>query len=72
MNAKDETESAYPYTSGGGRTFACKSEAASGVVGTKSDDYVMVTGTKAAMKSAINKNPVSVAIKADTSYFQTY
>jgi cathepsin L len=72
-NAGEETEANYPYTSGRGVSGSCKYNSASTPkVNTSSPSYVQVSGTTAAITSALNIKPVSVAIQADTAVFQTY
>jgi len=77
-------DSAYPYTSGNfGITGKCKNitggvvmtEAPAGPncdFSTSAGDYVMVSGDPTSMQSAVATKPNSVAIQADTSYFQSY
>jgi len=62
-------ESAYPYTSGSGLTGKCH--------GPKRTAEAKVTGYKdvsseSDLVAAVNKGPVSVAIEADKSIFQSY
>jgi len=64
------TEEAYPYTSGTGTTGTCK---------TTCTPAVKITGFKdvpqkdeSALLTAVNQQPVSVAIEADKSVFQLY
>ena len=65
-----ETEAAYPYTAKTG-LFACKYDKTKGQVGATT--YVDVPkGNPDAMKAALNKGPVSVAIEADKAAFQQY
>jgi len=67
------TEDSYPYTSGHGVTGSCNK-------GMEQGGAVSVTGFKdvspdksgAALKAAIAKQPVSVAIEADKIAFQGY
>ena len=64
------SESAYPYTSGGGVTGACKPQwTPVAKVGSYAD---VPAGDEAALQAAIAKGPVSVAIEADKSAFQLY
>jgi len=68
-------DSAYPYTSGNfGITGKCKNPGGGIVstIGPSPNDYVMVTGDPTDMQSAVAIKPNSVAIQADTSYFQSY
>jgi C1A family cysteine protease len=63
-----ETEANYPYTSGAGKVAACSYVASKGVVGAKT--YADVTiDNPTQLKAALAKNPVSVAIEADTTVF---
>jgi C1A family cysteine protease len=66
------TESDYPYTSGTTGTWeSCAYDASEGVTNVSS--YAAVTPSDLdAMYAAIAQQPVSVAIEADTTYFQTY
>jgi len=65
-------EGAYPYTSGGGTTGTCNTQK-------KSQPVVTITGyndvpakDEDALKAAVSKQPVSVAIEADKNAFQFY
>jgi len=63
-----DTESSYPYTA---RDGTCKFNAAN--IGTKISSYKDVPrGSESGLTSAINSNPVSVAIDAAHSSFQLY
>merc|ERR1711959_843593 len=62
------TENDYPYTSGSGKTGTCQKNCNPAVTLTGFQD---VPG-ESALKAAIAKNPVSVAIEADKSAFQLY
>merc|ERR1711881_341392 len=66
------TESAYPYTSGRGRTGTCdKSKEAGGSV--RCTGYSNVSRNNPnQLKAAIAKTVVSVAIEADKTVFQHY
>merc|ERR1712054_131035 len=71
-NGGISTEEEYPYTSGGGTSGSCKHKK------TK-DKAVQITGyhevpasSLSAMKKAVSKQPISVAIEADQSAFQLY
>merc|ERR1719326_1609297 len=67
------TEDAYPYTSGHGVTGTCdKDMEAGGNVSVKSFHDVSADKTGAALKAAVAKQPVSVAIEADKMAFQGY
>jgi cathepsin L len=68
------TESSYPYTA---RDGTCKSSGTTaipkgGVTGYKSVGSLFSKATVASLESAIDKNPVSIAIEADQSSFQHY
>ena len=73
MTYAQEMETTYPYTSGNlGITGKCK-YAAGGLVTTVSPtDYVEVAADPTSIQSAVAIKPNSVAIEADTSYFQSY
>lgn len=64
-----ETESDYPYVA---VTGTCTYNASLGVVNTKSTDYTDVNADSSSIKSALAIKPNSVAIEADTYYFQSY
>lgn len=70
----EELESNYGYKAVRGSCAYTASKALVETAGTAADtgDYVRVEGTIAAIKAAIAQQPVSVAIQADTSVFQTY
>merc|ERR1719183_1509343 len=66
------TETAYPYTSGKGKTGKCdKSKATGGAVKVSGFKDVPAKSIPA-MKAALMKQPVSVAIEADKMAFQGY
>merc|ERR1712147_459711 len=66
-------ESAYPYTSGTGTTGHCNSAMeAGGEVTVSSYNDVPPDRSGAALKAAVAKQPVSVAIEADRMAFQGY
>ena len=67
-----ELNSDYPYTSGTGVSGKCTYNAALGKVSTASTAFVAVSGDPASMQSAVAIKPNSVAIEADTAYFQSY
>jgi C1A family cysteine protease len=71
-----ETEADYPYSSGSmnfGITGSCTAQANLGVVMTDSPtDYVRVGTTVADIKSAINRQPSSIAVDASQNVFQYY
>ena len=73
MYAEDHplmTEAEYPYTSGTGKSGACKYESSEGVGKVKSFKEVSKSSTQ--LKAAVAKGPVSVAIEADKTVFQHY
>jgi KDEL-tailed cysteine endopeptidase len=61
--------SAYPYTSGDGKSGSCKS---CSPVAKISSCYEVKPNDQVSLKAAVGKQPVSVAIEADTRYFQSY
>ena len=62
------TESSYPYTA---RTGTCHYSSSN--TGVKSTGHKSVSqNSVSSMKIAVQKQPVSVSIEADTSYFQSY
>merc|ERR1712139_61911 len=68
------TEGSYPYTA---RDGTCKSSGTTaipqgGVTGYKGVGSLFSKATVASLESAIDKNPVSIAIEADQSSFQHY
>merc|ERR1719311_2003119 len=68
------TEQSYPYTA---RDGTCKSSGSTaipqgGVTGYKSVGSLFSKATVAKLESAIELNPVSIAIEADQSSFQHY
>jgi C1A family cysteine protease len=64
------SESAYPYTSGGGVTGTCKKGCSTVMTITGHTD--VPSRNEAALKQAVSQQPVSVAIEADKSAFQLY
>jgi C1A family cysteine protease len=68
------TESSYPYTAKGGLLSSCKSSGCS--VGLKSGSVTGVKnlnrGSDADLKSALQQQPISIAIEADQNIFQHY
>jgi len=75
MTNAQETEAAYPYSNASysyGITGACKANTSLGVAKTASPDYVVVGSQNTEMMSAINITPVSVAIDASSTVFQSY
>jgi len=63
------TEDSYPYTASAG---SCKSSFTTGLKKGSVTGYKDVSGGASGLKSALNSNPVSVAIEADQSVFQQY
>jgi len=64
------TESAYPYTSGGGSRGRCQKSCAPQVTVTGFTD--VPSGDENALKAAVAQGVVSVAIEADQMVFQSY
>ena len=65
------TETDYPYTSGNGGWSTCEYNSSKGVTNVRS--YAAVkTNDPDELKAALNNQPVSVAIEADTLVFQFY
>lgn len=64
------SEQDYPYTSGGGVTGQCQKGCSPVVAITGHTDVPQ--GDENALKAAVSKQPVSVAIEADRSAFQLY
>jgi C1A family cysteine protease len=67
-----ETEAEYPYTGKHGFFAKCKYDSSKGVGKVKGYQDVKADTTGANLKAALMKGPVSVAIEADKSVFQTY
>ncbi len=63
------TAASYPYTSGTGQSGSCKSCSAVAHLSSCSD---VKPNDQISLKGAIARQPVSVAIEADTRYFQSY
>lgn len=64
------TLSSYPYTSGTGQSGSCKTSCTP--VATLSSCSDVVPNDQISLKGAVAKQPVSIAIEADTRYFQSY
>ena len=64
------TEDQYPYTSWAGST-SCQHQSEQGVVTVTGFTDVTLNSPEA-LKAALDKQPVSVAIEADTTVFQSY
>merc|ERR1712021_52472 len=63
------SESSYPYTA---RDGTCKSSFTTAIPQGGVTGYKDVAVSASSLKSALNSNPVSVAIQADQSVFQQY
>jgi len=63
------TEQSYPYT---GRDGSCKSSYTTAIPQGGVTGYTDVSSSSSALMSALNSNPVSVAVEADQSSFQRY
>merc|ERR1712187_489147 len=63
------TESSYPYTA---RDGSCKSSFSTAIPQGGVTGYTDVSNSASALKSALNGQPISVAIQADQSVFQQY
>merc|ERR1719353_1506522 len=63
------TEDSYAYTA---RDGSCKSSYSTAIPQGGVTGYSDVSSSASALKSALNSNPVSVAIQADQSVFQQY
>jgi len=63
-------EGAYPYTAGAGTAGACKKTCTPVVTVTKYTD--VAKGDEAALKDAVNKQPVSIAVDASGTQWQLY
>ena len=61
--------SAYPYTSGTGKTGGCEKCSAVAHISSCSD---VKPNDQVSLKAAVAKQPVAIAIEADTRYFQSY
>lgn len=64
------TEESYPYTAGSGQSGTCKKCSSAGVSFSACKD--VTPKDQVSLKGAVAKNPVVVAIEADTRYFQSY
>lgn len=63
------SEYMYPYTSGKGATGECQTDAPDAVFTSCSD---VVPNDQISLKAAVAQQPVSIAIEADSRYFQSY
>merc|ERR1719231_638661 len=67
------TEASYQYTSGGGTRGSChKSGCSVGIPSGGVTGYKSVAQSEQALISALNQQPVSIAVEADKSVFQSY
>merc|ERR1719263_2415107 len=68
------TEASYPYKAADGtcKTSFTTAIPQGGVTGYKSVGSLFSAATKSAMQSAVQQQPVSIAIEADQSSFQSY
>merc|ERR1712203_1005609 len=67
------TEDSYPYTSGGGSSGSCKaSSCTAGIPRGGVTGYKDVARSEQALMSAISQQPVSIAVEADRTVFQSY
>ncbi|GMH74528.1 hypothetical protein TrRE_jg2293 [Triparma retinervis] len=64
-------EDDYPYSSGGGSSGSCQTSCTP-VTGSTVSSWVDVKQSDGAMESALDQQPVSIAIEADQSAFQYY
>ena len=62
--------SSYPYTSGTGESGSCKTSCSSVAHLSKCSD--VKPNDQISLKGAVAQQPVSIAIEADTKYFQSY
>lgn len=62
--------SSYPYTSGTGQSGSCKTSCSPVAKLTSCSD--VKPNDQLSLKAAVAKQPVSIAIEADTKYFQSY
>jgi len=61
--------SSYPYTSGNGQTETCRSCSSVARMSSCTD---VTPNDQLSLKAAVYQQPVSIAIEADTRYFQSY
>jgi len=64
------TEASYPYVSGAGKKEACETSKAK--VATLTGFTDVPTKSETGLVAALDKGPVSVAVEADKSVFQSY
>jgi|UniRef100_A0A6C0INY4 C1A family cysteine protease len=65
------TEGQYPYTAGKGQTGKCQQSDVSSVA-TFNGCYDVLPNDQVSLKAAVAKQPVAIAIEADSRYFQSY
>jgi cathepsin L len=68
-NTNIASESSYPYTA---RDGSCKSSFTTAIPQGGVTGYTDVSSSSNSLQSALNSNPVSVAVEADQSAFQSY
>jgi len=68
------TEKSYPYIAGGGRAGTCKASSCTlGLTkGAVTGFHDVTPNSEQALMSALMKGPVSIAVEADKSVFQSY
>ena len=69
MKSGQCTDAVYPYTSGNGQTSYCKACNPTVFI---SKCFDVAPNNQLSLKTAVSMQPVSVAIEADTVYFQSY
>ena len=65
------SEGQYPYTAGKGQTGECEQSAVTSIA-TFTGCSDVAPNDQVSLKAAVSKQPVSIAIEADTRYFQSY
>jgi C1A family cysteine protease len=63
------SDASYPYTSGNGKSGSCQKCSSVAHISSCSD---VTPNDQLALKAAVAQQPVSIAIEADTRYFQSY
>jgi len=71
-NGGISTEAAYPYTSGAGVTGSCKGTGNSVAKSAPTGFVDVQANSVSALMNAVAQQPVSIAIQADQSSFQSY
>jgi len=68
------TEGSYPYSSGGGHAGTCKASSCTKglAAGAVTGFHDVTANSEQALMSAVQKNPVSIAVEADKPVFQSY